>query len=74
MKFSDRIINAMKKNKTIGKILIICGCTLSLIGIILFFNKKHSIVSIMSLPIIFLGIFIWLNSEKTSSATALKDS
>ena len=60
-------LRAMKSNKTTGKVLTICGCTLTLLGIILFVFKGNPIVSIMSLPIIFFGILIWINAGKTSS-------
>lgn len=65
----------MKQNKTVGRLLIICGCILALLGIILFFVKKHAIVSFMSFPLILLGVFIWLNAENKSSSPAneLKD-
>jgi len=58
----------MKRNRTIGKILIICGSVLSIIGITLLLTKGSSTVSFMSLPIIFLGIVIWHNAAKISAA------
>ena len=56
----------MKRNRVIGKILIACGSVLSVLGIIIFFVKDSSIVSVMSLPVLFIGIIIWYNSKKTS--------
>jgi hypothetical protein len=59
----------MKRNRTIGKILIICGSVLSIIGITLLLAKGSSTVLFMSLPIIFLGSIIGHNAENISTAT-----
>ncbi len=56
----------MKRNNIIGKILIISGSVLCVLGTILFFVKGTSIVSIMSLLVLFIGMIIWYNSKKTS--------
>jgi len=58
----------MKRNKIVGKALIVTGCVLSILGIIIIFVKGNSTVTFMSLPVLFLGIFIWNNSNKKSLA------
>lgn len=59
----------MNRNRTFGKILIICGSVLTIIGITLLLAKGSSRVLFMSLAIIFLGMIIWHNTEKVSSGT-----
>lgn len=58
----------MKQSNIIGRILIIGGSVLCVLGSILFFAKDSLIVSIMSLPVLFAGMIIWYNSKKTSLA------
>ena len=58
----------MKRNKIVGKAFIVTGCVLSILGIIIIFVKGNSTVTFMSLPVLFLGIFIWYNSNKKSLA------
>jgi hypothetical protein len=57
----------MNRNRTFGKILIICGSVLTIIGITLLLAKGSSRVLFMSLAIIFPGMIIWHNTEKVSS-------
>jgi len=56
----------MKRNKIVGKSLIITGSVLSILGIMIIFAKGNSTVTFMSLPVLFLGILIWYNSNKNS--------
>jgi hypothetical protein len=65
----------MNRNRTFGKILSLCGSILSIIGITLLLAKSSSRVLFMSLPILFLGMIIWHNTEKISSGPeeGLKD-
>jgi len=58
----------MKRNKIVGKALIVTGSILSILGIIIIFVKGNSTVTFMSLPVLLLGIFIWYNSNKNSLA------
>jgi len=58
----------MKRNKIMGKSLIVTGSVLSILGIIIIFVKGNSTVTFMSLPVLFLGILIWYNSNKNSLA------
>jgi len=51
-----------------GKSLIVTGSVLSILGIIIIFVKGNSTVTFMSLPVLFLGILIWYNSNKNSLA------
>ena len=53
----------MKRNNITGRILIICGSVLSILGVILFMIKGSSIVSIMSMPVLLIGIIIWYKSK-----------
>jgi len=50
----------------VGKSLIITGSVLSILGIMIIFAKGNSTVTFMSLPVLFLGILIWYNSNKNS--------
>lgn len=54
----------MNWSRVIGKTLIICGTVLSVLGIIILFAKNSPIVSVMSLPVLFIGIIIWYNPKK----------
>lgn len=56
----------MNRSRVIGKTLIICGTVLSVPGIIILFAKNNPIVSVMSLPVLFIGIIIWYNPKKNS--------
>lgn len=58
----------MKRNKLIGKLLIITGAILCVLGVVLILVKETSIVTFMSLPILFIGIVISHNSKKDPSA------
>ena len=58
----------MKWNKIVGKSLIITGSFLSILGITILIAKGNSMVTFMSLPIVFLGIFIWYNPGKNLPA------
>ena len=58
----------MKWNKIVGKSLIVTGSVLSILGIIIIFVKGNSMVTFMSLPVLFLGILIWYDSNKNSLA------
>ena len=57
----------MNRSRVIGKTLIICGTVLSIPGIIILFAKNSPIVSVMSLPVLFIGIIIWYNPKKNST-------
>ena len=54
----------MNWGRVFGKTLIIGGTVLSVLGIIILFAKNSPIVSVMSLPVLFIGIIIWYNSKK----------
>jgi hypothetical protein len=58
----------MKWNKIVGKSLIVSGSVLSILGIIIIFAKGNSTVTFMSLPVLFLGILIWYNTNRNSLA------
>jgi hypothetical protein len=58
----------MKWNKIVGKSLIVAGSLLSILGITIVLVKGNSMVTIMSIPIVFLGIIIWHNAGENPSA------
>lgn len=58
----------MKGNKMIGKLFVITGFMLAVVGVILVLVKEGSIVTFMSLPVLFMGIVMSHNAKKDPPA------